>query len=90
MSDRSSRDENWHTACMGLFLSRGRGSTTFAYFFAFLGPPFFCSTAPQGFLPPRPQDTKADARSGGQGRRVSSVPPEGALVLDGREHGGML
>ena len=47
----------WGFSCQG-------GSTTFSFFLRFLGGRFFCSTRAAGFLPPRPQDAKADARSG--------------------------
>jgi hypothetical protein len=51
----------------GAFLVKGGRSTTFLSFLAFLGP-FLLFDRATGFLPPRPQDAKADARSGGQGR----------------------
>jgi hypothetical protein len=86
---RSVRAQLRHTACMGLFLSRGARSTTFSFFLCFLGP-FFCSTRAAGFLPPRPQDAKADARSG-RSRTARFFSAAGCgLVLDGREHDGML
>jgi hypothetical protein len=56
----------------------------------FLSWPFLLFDRAAGFLPSRPQDTKADARSGGQGRRVFFSAARRALVLDRREDGGML
>ena len=72
---------------MGLFVSRAR-SATFSFFLRFLGP-FFCSTAPQAFFRPdrkMPKPTRAAAVKDGA---FFGAAREG-LVLDGREHGGML
>jgi hypothetical protein len=71
------------------FSCQGGPQTTFSFFLRFLGP-FLLFDRAAGFLPPRPQDAKADARSGGsRTARFFSAARKG-LVLDGREHDGML
>src|SRR5262245_26534883 len=77
---RTRRADLPHPACMGLFLSRGRGSTTFSFFLRFLGP-FFCSTAPQVFFRPDrkiPKPTRAAAVKDGA---FLQCRPKGPLSL---------
>jgi hypothetical protein len=84
---RSVRAQLRHTACMGLFLSRGPAARTFSLLSSFLVS-FLLFDRAAGFLPPRPQEIQS--RRVQRRSRTALLQRRRRLVLDGREHGGML